>query len=400
MDAETQRRIFEPFFTTKPSGRGPGWGSRRSTASSSRAGATSGSTASRPGHHVQGLPAPRRRAGGRVGASAPPRAPATSDRILLVEDDPGVRGLMAELLEVHGSGRGTPGRGPRHVRRRARRTAGHGRGHARMRRKDLARRLLALRPGLRALYVSGFAADALTRQGMLARRPPAEAVQRRRLPRRCERSSVQTRPAALSRRTNRRRAPGSPARAATNRSSRDELLGPQGAARVPSPCLRRVSGRSSRPWRTLPMARGSLRLDNSPRLSVLAARRVRLRCCSTSGRASTGPRARDLGPAGGGVPPGRGRAARGLQARRALRARRLLVGGPWADRRRQHGALPITPRQRVRRAARGLAHRILPARVASRSPRAAWAPGRGRHRSRDGRVDSTGTSTHTSWSTP
>ena len=31
--------------------------------------------------------------------------------------------------------------------------------------KDLAHRLAALRPGLRVLYVSGFAADVLTRQG-------------------------------------------------------------------------------------------------------------------------------------------------------------------------------------------------------------------------------------------
>ena len=45
MTPEVKAHIFEPFFTTKGPGKGPGWGWRRSTASSSRAAATSMSTA-------------------------------------------------------------------------------------------------------------------------------------------------------------------------------------------------------------------------------------------------------------------------------------------------------------------------------------------------------------------
>ena len=44
MDEPTRARIFEPFFTTKETGKGTGLGCPPSTASSSRAAATSGST--------------------------------------------------------------------------------------------------------------------------------------------------------------------------------------------------------------------------------------------------------------------------------------------------------------------------------------------------------------------
>jgi signal transduction histidine kinase len=52
VDAQTRARIFEPFFT-----RAPGSDSRRSSGSSSRAGAISRSTRTRPRHDLQGLPA-------------------------------------------------------------------------------------------------------------------------------------------------------------------------------------------------------------------------------------------------------------------------------------------------------------------------------------------------------
>jgi hypothetical protein len=45
IDKATLARIFEPFFTTKESGKGPGSGSRPSSASFSRAAGASGSTA-------------------------------------------------------------------------------------------------------------------------------------------------------------------------------------------------------------------------------------------------------------------------------------------------------------------------------------------------------------------
>ena len=57
MDEPDRARIFEPFFTTKEKARARGSAFPRCTASSSKAAATSGSTASSAGHNVQDLSA-------------------------------------------------------------------------------------------------------------------------------------------------------------------------------------------------------------------------------------------------------------------------------------------------------------------------------------------------------
>ena len=68
--------------------RAPAWGSRRSTASSSRTAATSGSTASRPRHDVQDLPAAHRRPATACPSASPPRGTAGPGRCCVVEDEP------------------------------------------------------------------------------------------------------------------------------------------------------------------------------------------------------------------------------------------------------------------------------------------------------------------------
>ena len=104
--------------------------------------------------------------------AAPPPSPPTPavGRILLVEDDPGVRGLMAELLEARGytvRAAGSPAEAlawaesssePLNLLVTDVVMPGMGG-------RDLAHRLAVLRPGLRVLFVSGFAADTLAGQG-------------------------------------------------------------------------------------------------------------------------------------------------------------------------------------------------------------------------------------------
>jgi CheY-like chemotaxis protein len=176
MDAETQRRVFEPFFTTKPEGRGTGLG--LSTVygivkqsggfiwvySEVGVGTTFKVYLPRVEEEAADAPGP-----------LPVEMPRSvgGGRILLVEDDEGVRGLVADIL--HGAGYSVLSSGCPASALVLAATAGPldllvtdvimpG-----MSGRDLARTLAAERPGLRVLYVSGYAGEALSRQGIIDR---------------------------------------------------------------------------------------------------------------------------------------------------------------------------------------------------------------------------------------
>ena len=102
MDAATQARIFEPFFTTKP-GLGTGLGL---LSVSEIVGATEGSleVSSEPGRgSTFAIHWPLAEAGApALRDSAPPVAIGSLTRVLLVEDEPLVRELLARGLRFHG----------------------------------------------------------------------------------------------------------------------------------------------------------------------------------------------------------------------------------------------------------------------------------------------------------
>ena len=176
MDRATQSRIFEPFFTTKEKGKGTGLGlstvlgivqqSGGALAVDSQVGAGSR-------FRIYFVPVEGTTAG--TGPSAAP-SPATDPRgyetVLLVEDDEPLRVLARSILhrygyhvlEAHGAGDalliGEQHKGPIHLLLTdvvMPRISG----------RQLADRLLALRPEMRILYMSGYASDDMRRYGIL-----------------------------------------------------------------------------------------------------------------------------------------------------------------------------------------------------------------------------------------
>jgi PAS domain S-box-containing protein len=105
MDAATQARIFEPFFTTKPIGQGTGLGLATVYAIVEQGGGHV-SVVSEPGHGSTFtilLPRhPVTGGGGEPGTQEPPTALDGTERLLLVEDDPGVRAALERLLVGRG----------------------------------------------------------------------------------------------------------------------------------------------------------------------------------------------------------------------------------------------------------------------------------------------------------
>ncbi len=174
MDSEVLRHIFEPFYTTKPEGKGTGLGL-----------ATVYGIVRQSGGHVHTYSEPGKGSTFRIylprtmavpteQAESRPECPVTGagEHILVVEDEPALRGLLEEVLEEQGY-------------RVSMATNG---GEALlmiesnglrpdllvtdvvmpvMTGPELAKRLLQLRPGLKVLYMSGYTDDTVSRQGDL-----------------------------------------------------------------------------------------------------------------------------------------------------------------------------------------------------------------------------------------
>ncbi len=163
MDEETQSHLFEPFFTTKEKGKGTGLGLSTVYGIVKQCGGHI-SVESRPGHGAAfrilfpraDETADATEAG--AGAAGESRGKET---VLLVEDEPGVRGLVHQTLKLHGytvlearHGIEALLTGAKHM----------GPIHLlltdvvmpQMSGPEVAERLAAVRPGLKVLYMSGY----------------------------------------------------------------------------------------------------------------------------------------------------------------------------------------------------------------------------------------------------
>lgn len=171
MDHETVRKAFDPFFTTKLEGRGTGLGL-----------ATVYGVVQRVGGHVAinsqpgvgttvraFLPAAVATTSSDPRETGELRARGGSERVLLVEDDPGLRKLTEMILE-HGGYRVTPAPGPREALALYDDAAGAGEPielllsdvfMPEMSGPDLAAQLRDRSPGLRCALMTGYSADAL-----------------------------------------------------------------------------------------------------------------------------------------------------------------------------------------------------------------------------------------------
>ena len=174
MDAETRAHLFEPFFTTKGVGEGTGLGL-----------ATVYGIVKQSGGHITAyselgrgttikIYLPRVDAASELREAAPEPVVLRrgSETVLLVEDDEAVRELTCEVLEMHGYtvlAVADAGEAPRVLEGASRpihllvtdvvmpRLSG----------RELTERLRSLRPGLKVLYISGYAGTAVVHHGVL-----------------------------------------------------------------------------------------------------------------------------------------------------------------------------------------------------------------------------------------
>jgi CheY-like chemotaxis protein len=170
MEPEVLRRIFDPFFTTKPPGEGTGLGLAAVHGIVEQSGGRT-TVYSEPGLGTTFriyLPAQQEREEPRGSEPA-----AGGERVLLVEDNEAVRGLVRDMLLDRGYDVLV--------------AAGPGQALAladglpeldllvtdvvmpEMNGRQLAERLAEARPGLRVLYTSGYTDDAMIARGVLER---------------------------------------------------------------------------------------------------------------------------------------------------------------------------------------------------------------------------------------
>jgi CheY-like chemotaxis protein len=175
MSPETLGRVFEPFFTTKGTGKGTGLGLSQVYGVVSQSGGTI-RVRSAPGLGTEMLVfLPRRGAAAEAGSRPPPLPAAAAggpETLLLVEDDDAIRSIARRALSERGYtvlDAATPSAALALAR-------GH-RGAIHLLVSDvllperngweLCRALRADRPGLPALFVSGYAGDRLDGRALL-----------------------------------------------------------------------------------------------------------------------------------------------------------------------------------------------------------------------------------------
>jgi PAS domain S-box-containing protein len=175
MDAEQLERLFDPFYSTKSvAGVGLGLATVYGIVTQSGGHITVSSEAGRGARFRIYLPASEQHALRPVAPEhVSPEALAGSRTVLLVEDEPAVRSVVAEMLEGSGYAVLTAGDG----REALALSAAHD-GEIDllvtdvvmpgMSGQEVARRIVAERPSTRTLFVSGYNVDAIQQHGVLA----------------------------------------------------------------------------------------------------------------------------------------------------------------------------------------------------------------------------------------
>jgi signal transduction histidine kinase len=174
MDDQTRSRIFEPFFTTKEEGKGTGLGL-----------AMIDGFIKQSGGHIFVYSEPELGSSFKIylpevedalsSASVPPaidKTPHGDETILLVEDEPAVRSLARHVLQTYGYKVLEAARGDEAVQ-----LAETHKGTIHLLVSDvvmpgtsgrrMADRIVALKPGIKVLFLSGYADDAVVRHGIL-----------------------------------------------------------------------------------------------------------------------------------------------------------------------------------------------------------------------------------------
>jgi len=174
MDDKTKARIFEPFFTTKEKGRGTGLGLSTVYGIVTQSGGNIWVYSEPNEGTVFKVFLPQLEQGSEPAAKilVDTVVPRGSETILLVEDEEVVRGLARQVLEQAGYNVLDAGSGDEAIRlcRELRepidllltdvvmpKTSG----------KEVAERLIRLRPATRVLYMSGYTDDAIVHHGVL-----------------------------------------------------------------------------------------------------------------------------------------------------------------------------------------------------------------------------------------
>ncbi len=173
MDAETQAHLFEPFFTTKAAGKGTGLGLATVYGIAKQNGGFI-EVQSKPGRGSSfQIYLPRTMAEPETSASPPsPKSWRGTETVLLVEDERQVLELSQRILRQHGYGvlaAGSPAEGIRLAQTHA------GPIHLLltdvimpgMDGRELSACVAALKPGLKCIFMSGYTADVIARQGVL-----------------------------------------------------------------------------------------------------------------------------------------------------------------------------------------------------------------------------------------
>jgi CheY-like chemotaxis protein len=178
MDPQTLARIFEPFFTTKAEGKGTGLGLSTVYGIIQQSGGQIVVESARGSHTTFGIYLPRQEAAELPATTPPHPSPAAGagETVLVVEDSEGVRRLVTQVLRQAGHLVLEASSGEEALRVAARH---EGAIHLLLadvvmpglNGRETAERLLAARPGLRVLYMSGYNEDAVLAAGV--RQAPA-----------------------------------------------------------------------------------------------------------------------------------------------------------------------------------------------------------------------------------